>query len=132
MDNISEVQIVAAEKLLCKAMLESDTQMLDKLLSEDLVFTSHLGQVLCKQDDLNAHKSGLLHIKDISVDDQQIRMQQDTAIVFAKVTICGDFDGQPANGTYRFTRIWQSKGDNLWQVIAAHSSVMQESNIGSH
>lgn len=119
-----ELQIQEAEKLLCKAMLESDTVILDSLLSDNLIFTNHLGQVLGKKDDLDAHKSGLLHISNISVDDQQIKLQQDTAVVFAKVTLHGNYDGKPANGTFRFTRVWQNTKGNHWEVIAAHSSVM--------
>ena len=124
MENRREVQILEAEELLCKAMLESDTVTLDKLLSSNLIFTNHLGQVLGKKDDLDAHKSGLLHISNISVDDQQIKLQMDTAVVFAKVTICGNYDGNPANGTFRFTRVWQNTEGNHWEVIAAHSSVI--------
>ncbi|MCF7361801.1 MULTISPECIES: nuclear transport factor 2 family protein [Vibrio] len=124
MENSREIQILEAEELLCKAMLESDTVALDKLLSSNLIFTNHLGQVLGKKDDLDAHKSGLLHISDISVDEQQIKLQTDTAVVFAKVTICGNYDGNPANGTFRFTRVWQNIEGNHWEVIAAHSSVI--------
>jgi ketosteroid isomerase-like protein len=123
-ENSKEVQILEAEELLCKAMLESDTVTLDKLLSSNLIFTNHLGQVLGKQDDLDAHKSGLLHISNISVDEQQIKLQQDTAVVFTKVTIRGNYDGNPANGTFRFTRVWQNTEGNHWEVIAAHSSVI--------
>ncbi|RXJ96377.1 DUF4440 domain-containing protein [Malaciobacter molluscorum] len=124
MENNREVQILEAEELLCKAMLESDTVTLDKLLSANLIFTNHLGQILGKKDDLDAHKSGLLHISNISVDDQQIRVQKDTAVVFARVAINGNYDGNPANGTFRFTRVWQNTEDNHWEVIAAHSSVI--------
>ncbi|PNI05652.1 DUF4440 domain-containing protein [Vibrio diazotrophicus] len=124
MENSREIQILEAEELLCNAMLESDTVALDKLLSSNLIFTNHLGQVLGKKDDLDAHKSGLLHISDISVDEQQIKLQTDTAVVFAKVTICGNYDGNPANGTFRFTRVWQNIEGNHWEVIAAHSSVI--------
>ncbi|MGG5574431.1 nuclear transport factor 2 family protein [Vibrio diazotrophicus] len=124
MENSREIQILEAEELLCKAMLESDTVALDKLLSSNLIFTNHLGQVLGKKDDLDAHKSGLLHISDISVDEQQIKLQTDTAVVFTKVTICGNYDGNPANGTFRFTRVWQNIEGNHWEVIAAHSSVI--------
>lgn len=124
MENNREVQILEAEELLCKAMLESDTVSLDKLLSSNLIFTNHLGQILGKKDDLEAHKSGLLHISNISVEDQQIKLQQDTAVVFAKVTINGSYDGNPANGTFRFTRVWQNTEGNHWEVIAAHSSLI--------
>jgi ketosteroid isomerase-like protein len=117
-------QIIEAEESLRKAMLESDVIILNQLLSPNLIFTNHLGQVLGKKDDLDAHKSGLLNITDILVENQQIKLQQDTAIVFAKVTIHGNYNGNPANGTFRFTRVWQNIEETHWEVIAAHSSVI--------
>lgn len=124
MNKDRQIQILDAEALLAKAMLESDTVMLNRLLSDHLVFTNHLGQCLGKKDDLDAHESGLLHIAKLLVDNQQIALQKDTAIVFAKVTICGDYNGTPANGTFRFTRVWQMTDNHRWEVIAAHSSLV--------
>ncbi|MFM2481824.1 nuclear transport factor 2 family protein [Celerinatantimonas sp. YJH-8] len=122
MENSKESQIIAAEALLCQAMLASDVQELDRLLSSELVFSNHLGQVLGKKDDLQAHQSGLLHLSHIAIEDQQIKLQQDTAIVVVKMSICGSYDGQPADGTFRFTRVWQHVEGDRWEVIAAHSS----------
>jgi len=124
--NNKENQVCEFEALLCKAMLESDTDVLDQLLSSELIFTNHLGQVLGKKEDLEAHQSGLLQISNISVDEQKIKLQKDTAIVFAKVNICGDYNGNVANGTFRFTRIWKNITDNNWKVIAVHSSIITD------
>ena len=43
-------------------MSTSDVAMLDRLLSPDLIFTNHLGQVISKSQDIELHKSGLLKI----------------------------------------------------------------------
>ncbi|MCE0492694.1 nuclear transport factor 2 family protein [Vibrio salinus] len=123
-DTIEQIQ--ESEALLCKAMLASDIDVLDQLLSPELIFTNHLGMVLGKNDDLGAHQSGLLHILNISVDEQQIKLQKDTAVVFVKMNILGTYDGNPANGSFRFTRVWQKTTGNHWQVIAAHSSLMED------
>jgi hypothetical protein len=41
-------------------MLRSDVVVLDELLAPELIFTNHLGRVLGKEDDLAAHRSGVL------------------------------------------------------------------------
>ncbi len=55
MSDTIETQILEAEEQLRQAMLASDVNALDDLLSPELIFTNHLGQVMGKQDDLAAH-----------------------------------------------------------------------------
>lgn len=54
-------QISAVEERLRLAMLVSDCKSLDDLISPDLVFTNHFGQVFGKHDDLQTHRSGALN-----------------------------------------------------------------------
>ena len=124
MGKIVEAQIRELEELLCQAMMDSDVDLLDQLLSSNLIFTNHLGHVLGKQDDLDAHGSGLLRISSISVIEQEVKVLKGTAIVSAKVDINGSYDDAPANGTFRFTRVWNCLSENNWQVVAAHSSIV--------
>lgn len=112
-----------AEKRLQKAMLESDLYVLSDLLSDDLIFTNHLGQLLTKRDDLSAHESGKLNIESINMLENDIIIIGNTAVVTTRTKISGTYDGNPANGDFRFTRIWASEGNNL-QVKIAHSSVV--------
>ena len=73
MNQSIKTQITKCEEQLKNAMLESDIQALDSLISPDLVFTNHLGQIMTKQDDLEAHKSGLLNIDEINISNQIIK-----------------------------------------------------------
>jgi len=91
------VQIQECEEQLKEAMLQSDTSTLNKLLSIDLKFTNHLGHLMTKQDDLDAHKSKILKINEITLTDQQIKIDGGLAIVTVNKT---------------------------WQITAGHSSVV--------
>lgn len=124
MEVSTENEILAAEDALSQAMLDSNVAQLDRLLADELIFTNHLGQCLGKQDDLQAHRSGLLHIDRIETQERQVKLLQGDAMVFAKVAIFGTYAGEPANGTFRFTRVWQRKDNHDWQVVAAHSSLV--------
>lgn len=119
-----QASILAAETALRQAMLDSDVAVLDELLADTLIFTNHQGQRLGKKDDLLAHSTGLLHISALTVAEQDIVIHHDTALVFAKITLQGQYDGAPANGTFRFTRVWQYSSEHKWQVVAAHSSMV--------
>jgi ketosteroid isomerase-like protein len=122
MTNEREAQVRQAEERLRVAMLHSDVKALDELLSPDLIFTMHTGQVVGKQDDLATHESGVLEFKEIACSDQRIRFHGDVAIVSVRVHISAAFGGMDAEGNYRFTRVWASSAAGAWQVIAGHAS----------
>ncbi|MFV1985076.1 MAG: nuclear transport factor 2 family protein [Thiohalomonadales bacterium] len=53
-------------------MLQSNFSELNKLLADDLIFTNHLGRVMNKLDDLEAHRSKILNINEITLNDMKI------------------------------------------------------------
>lgn len=124
MDNTTEVRILEAEEKLRRAMLASDVAALDKLLAPELVFTSHLGQILGKQDDLAAHESGLVKVTKLGVSDQRVLVYGDTAVVAVRMHLAGSYAGTPTEGDFRFTRVWSLSDQGEWQVVAGHSSIV--------
>ena len=121
MNKTIEKEIQEYEDRLTEAMLRSDVNVLDELLSSDLVFTNHLGHLMTKQDDLEAHKSGILKIETLTPSEQRIQILNDVAVVTVKVHILGSFAGVSSESDFRFTRVWARSSNNLWQIIAAHS-----------
>jgi len=125
MDNITLIEkIKESEKKLRLAMLHSDVTTLNELLAPDLIFTNHLGQLITKQDDLDAHQSGMLKIKKITTSEQQIQLIENVAIVSVRVNIIGSFAGTTSKSDFRFTRVWAKNVNGAWNVVAAHSSLV--------
>lgn len=120
--SISDIQ--ACEEQLQQAMIDSDIARLDELLSADLVFTNHLGYVMTKQDDIDAHASGKLTIESIEPADYRFRLYDDTAIVNVKVRIAGSYEGASSTQDFRFTRVWKRVSEDAFQVVAGHSCVV--------
>jgi ketosteroid isomerase-like protein len=127
MDNNEIVeQVKTVEEELRIAIIASDVVVLERLLADDLVFTSHTGQVVKKADDLSAHKSGIFKIKKIAPSEQDIRcIKEDIVIVTVKVYIEAEFDGNIDKSNLRYTRIWQLNSSIGWQIVAGHASVVQ-------
>ena len=124
MSNLIEAQIIDAEERLRLAMLNSDVNTLDELLAPELIFTNHLGQVLGKQDDLAAHQSGKFKIETLTPGDRHIQLIGNVAIVTVKVHLIGSYESNSFDNNLRFTRIWNLSSSNIWQIFAAHSSVV--------
>lgn len=124
MSGLIETQILQAEERLRLAMLNSDVNTLNELLAPELIFTNHLGQVLGKQDDLNAHQSGTLKIRVLTPSEQYIQLRGNIAIVTVRVHLVGSYAGIASAHDFRFTRVWTLSSMGTWQIVAAHSSIV--------
>jgi ketosteroid isomerase-like protein len=119
-----ESQVIAVEERLRQAMMHSDVGALDELIAPDLIFTSHMGQVLGKDDDLAFHRSGILRLKELTPSEQHIQLHSGFAVVSVLMHLVGHYDNSPIDQTIRYTRIWSSLPDGVLQIIAGHASAV--------
>ena len=119
-----ETQIIAAEERLRKAMLASDVNVLDELLAPEIIITTHLGELLGKQDDLGSHESGAFKIHELKPSEQQIKVYGEMAIVSVRMQLSGSYQGNPANGDFRYTRVWSVSSSGTCHIVAAHISMI--------
>ncbi len=122
-----EHQIAVAEERLRLAMLTSDLEALDDLISPDLIFTNHFGQVFGKRDDLELHQSGVLKFHMLEPSETQVKVSAQFAVVSVRMKLSGAYGGSPFAGDLRYTRIWRLAASDSWQIVAGHSSAVQES-----
>jgi ketosteroid isomerase-like protein len=115
-----KTQILNAEEQLRQAMLSSDGRVLNELLAPEIMITSHLGQLLGKQDDLSAHESSLIKIHELRPSEQHIKIYGEVVIVSVRMQLSGSYNGNPANGDFRFTRVWTVTSSGTWHIVAAH------------
>jgi hypothetical protein len=104
-------------------MLRSDIEVLDELLAPELIFTNHRGQMLGKEDDLAAHRSGLLRVKELKPSERVVLLLGDVAVVSVRMLLVGTYDGNAANGDFRFTRVWALSPPKTLRVVAAHAGI---------
>jgi ketosteroid isomerase-like protein len=123
------VTITAMEERLRVAMLASDVQALDSLISSKLMFTNHFGQVLDKQTDLSLHQSRTLRFQELQASEMHIQAYGDTALVSVRMHVQGSFAGAMFTENFRYTRIWHLSSTQGWQVVAGHMSVVQDAGL---
>lgn len=113
-------EIIKLEEQLIQAIIQSDLQVLQLLLHEDMLFVNHFGMLLTRDQDLAPHANGDLKIKSIVTSDQHIQQFGDTYIVVVSKVIDGTYQGQSFESSVKFTRVWQ-RFNEAWKVIAASS-----------
>ncbi len=123
-ENIA-TQIKEAEEQLRHAMLASDVQVLNALIAPSLIFTTHFGLVLSKQDDLEMHRSGVLKFQTIDLSEQKILIFSKIAYVSVHASLSGTFSGSPFHDDIRFSRVWQCSLNANWQVVAGQATLVQ-------
>ncbi|MFL6672016.1 MAG: nuclear transport factor 2 family protein [Massilia sp.] len=115
-------QISAVEERLRLAMLASECKTLDELISPDLIFTNHFGQVLGKQDDLEMHRRGVLKLLKLAPSESQVKASGGVAVVSVRMQVAGSYAGSAFDEDLRYTRVWGRSVRGTWQILAGHSS----------
>jgi ketosteroid isomerase-like protein len=112
-------EILTAERELQAAQRASDVDALDRLLHDDLLAVGPDGRLVDKQDDLEAHRSGVFEIHELEEEDLRVLVHGELAVTFVVLRIRGAIAGEAVGGRMRYTRTWTRDG-GAWRVIAAH------------
>jgi hypothetical protein len=116
----ADYEIVELEASLRLAQLNADVTELDRLISEELLFTGPDGKLATKADDLAAHRSGGVQIQEHEPTELRIRrVGADVAIVALRTRMLVNVRGTQVQGTFRYTRVWaRERGE--WRVVGGH------------
>jgi hypothetical protein len=93
MSKYSQSQIIEIEERLRQAMLNSDVAELDALIAPELIFTSYLGQLISKQQDLAIHQSGIVKFRALIPSERYIQINQGFSVVSVQMHILGSYKG---------------------------------------
>ena len=100
------------------AFMKRDVAALEKIWADDSVFVNASGEVLTKEQNLANIKSGATELDTmIEEDGMTVRVYQNSAVATSRVTIKGQYGGQPTSGQYRSTHVWV-KGSTGWQLVS--------------
>ena len=114
----SEQEVRQAIEKYRTALLRRDIPALEQIWTDDYFFVNASGEMLSKAQRLANLKSGATTLGSINdEEDLKVRIHQNTAVATSRVTIKGQYSGQPTSGQYRSIHIWV-KGLTGWQLVA--------------
>jgi ketosteroid isomerase-like protein len=100
------------------AFLRRDIPTLEKIWADDYVFVNAFGEVMTKAQRLANLKSGATTLELINEEEKPaVRVYENSAVATSRVTLKGQYSGQPISGQYRSMLVWV-KGPTGWQLVS--------------
>ena len=109
-------QIVALEVEWRRAALADDVPAMDKLLSDDYLGITSSGEVLTKTQQLDHMRDHELVLTRLDISELKIKLIGNIAIVTSLAQVEGSSDGEPLQGAYRYTRVYQRVANGSWKI----------------
>jgi ketosteroid isomerase-like protein len=124
-NTVTDADFEALEGELRLAQLNADVATLDRLISDDLLFTGPDGALATKADDLAAYRSGAIRFSAHAAEELRVRqVSDDVAVVALRARLAGTAAGVPFAGTFRYTRVWARTNGRRWQIVGGHVSAV--------
>lgn len=120
---MNENKIIKLEEELRKAMINSDVETLDKLISDELTFLTFDGDIATKEMDLLAHKNKIQKLEKMDLSELEIKIMGSIAVTTVIAKIEGTFLDANISGNYRYMRIWEDKFGKTQIVAGAISKI---------
>ena len=123
-----EGQLIELERQLSDALVKEDAAVLDRLWSNDLVFTFPNGKVSNKAQRLAGQKPAAQPSQSESEttnDEVKVYVYGNTAVVTVLSTWRGKANNQAYSGQFQATHVWV-KQQGRWQLVAAHVSPVKK------
>ena len=110
-------EIIALEKRRINAMTSGDTQALEEILADDLIYTHTTARLDTKASFIDAVKTGRSNYKSVDTSDVEVKALGDTAVVTGHAAFhVGDNKFQA-----RFIDVY-AKRNSTWQMVAWQST----------
>ena len=123
-----EGQLIELERQLSDALVREDAAVLDRLWSNDLVFTFPDGKVSNKAQRLALQKPAAQPSQSESEttnDEVKVHLYGNTAVVTVLSTWKGKANNQAYSSQFQATHVW-AKQKGRWQLVAAHVSSVKK------
>lgn len=112
------------EHRLAVAWVEGDRSVIEKVLADDWSVIDLTGRVLTRADVLEeAFATKDRKIVSMHIDDLSVRPFGEWAIVTGRTHATGEYQGEAAEVTLRFTDVFAYRAGN-WQVVASQATLI--------
>jgi ketosteroid isomerase-like protein len=117
--------VLRVDEELRQAFLHHDEDALNRLLADDWKVIHVNGREQTKAQFIDAIQSGRAKFLSIELDQREVRLYGETAIVTARWTNTIEFKGQQTHGQDRVTRVWVKQAGG-WRAVTEQAVYLEE------
>ena len=102
-----------------RAQLNGDAAAMDGLLADDFIGITASGRVNTKAQQLARIRDRTIVLTQLALSDIKVKLIGPiVAVVTSRAEIVGSSDGEPLQGTFRFTRVYQRLPSGSWKITS--------------
>jgi len=118
-----KADLIQIERDAGHANFNCDYEYFKRLEADEFIFTNAKGDITTRQQDLAGEKDCRKFDGNYELDETQVRLYGNTAVVTARVTVTSSKEGKPLRSRFTDVFVWR---DGRWQIVAGHSSHIPE------
>ena len=109
-----------------QAVLQSNTTVLQNLLSDDYLAITASGTLQTKDQTLENLHSGRVRFTSLEVSDRKVRFYGTTALVTSVAEVRGTAGDNELTGSFRFTRVYVRDPKGAWKIVSFEASRVRD------
>ena len=121
----AEGELLKANRAYDEALVRGDSAALDRMYSNEFVYTTFDGELRDKAQQLAFTRSGDLKLESGQSDDVRIRVYGSTAVMTGRFTAKGKFKDRVIDIRERYTAVWVKKRGR-WQLVAEQGNAIKQ------
>jgi ketosteroid isomerase-like protein len=119
-------QIRALDKAQRDAALRGETKVEEQYTASTCFSINPAGTLSTREQTLARMKSGDVKLDAIDVDQEQVEVYGDTAVVTGREHVRGSFKGHSFDSTARYSRVW-IRQNNAWKLVLFQETPIAQS-----
>jgi ketosteroid isomerase-like protein len=120
-----QLHILELEYSFIEACLRNDTQVLDRILADDFIFTDPNGVNLTKQEWLADLTSGDFKFETVNIEEIEVSVREAVATVQASLRVRAEFKKAGYDGRYSAMDVYERR-EGQWQMILSTANQIND------
>lgn len=125
-DQRAAAEVIKVEDEANQGWLNGRVDVLDRIWSDDIAYTSGDGEIVSKADFLNSLRTGELKVHSIAHSDIRSHVYGDTVVLTGYSRSRIEANGKISTGPRRFTNVYV-KVDGRWQLVVHQVTLVRSS-----
>lgn len=117
MANAAEAELLRLDDERSPAMMTADTATLDRLMSDDIVYTHSSGRLDSKKSFIASLTSGTVKYRRIDRKEVKASLREEFGFLTGAVEIDVETGGKLLNLNLRFSNVWERTGKGWQQIV---------------